>query len=288
MAHDTPAVGILPHTEYFGYFPSSYPLDRLHWPLGQPKRLIGKTLRHMGRQDHLILYPRSTSYYRPWFGTRARVSVMILEPEVVHRRHMDKMRRFHRRFHRVLTANEALVADIPNGRFFPFGSTWVPDWRDVDVTKTRMVSLIASAKRSQPGHLPRHEIADWARTAPVEFDAIGRGYKPFDRKSEGLAPYRFSVVIENSREPNYFTEKLIDAILCEAVPIYLGCPNIDHFLPTDGMILCNDTDDIRNAVLHASEALFEEKLPALRAVKERAAELGETEKRAALAVLDKG
>ena len=39
---------------------------------------------------------------------------------------------------------------------------------------------------------------------------LGRGYRPFERKSDGLAPYRFSIVIENFAEPAFFTEKLIE------------------------------------------------------------------------------
>lgn len=116
-------------------------------------------------------------------------------------------------------------------------------------------------------------------------DVMGRGYKPFDRKSDGLAPYRFSVVIENVREPNYFTEKLVDAVLCETVPIYWGCPNIDRFLDPEGMILCNSAEDVRNAIRHADAAEYERRLPALRAIKEKAAHWGDLETRAAQVVL---
>lgn len=286
MNDNDPAVGVLPSHVKLGFVPSLYPLDKLHWPLGQPDRLRGKRLRHLKPSDHLLLPPRTTSYYRPGFGTKAKVSVVIVEPRIVQERHIRKLRRFHNRFFRVLTVvEEDLIDLIPNGVLFPFGSTWINDWRQVDTTKTRMISLIASAKRAQPGHLIRHEIVDWARRDSIDLDALGGGYQPFDHKQDGLAPYRFSVVIENGFEPNHFTEKLIDAILCECVPIYLGCPNLDRFLDTSGMIICNDENDIRKAILNASETLFQSKLPALRAIKEEAARLGNLEKRAALILL---
>jgi len=38
-------------------------------------------------------------------------------------------------------------------------------------------------------------------------------------RPRALTPYRYSVVIENVREPGYFSEKLVDALLCGTVPI---------------------------------------------------------------------
>ena len=286
MHEETPAVGLLDPAAKLGLAPRQYPLDKLHWPLGQPERLLGKQLKDLGRQDHLLMHPRTTSYFRPGFGTRAKVSVMVLEPRIVQERHIEKLRRFYWRFHKVLTAVEDdLISHIPNGIFFPFGSTWVNTPDSLDLTKSRMTSLIASAKRSQPGHLVRHDIVDWARANEMDLVALGGGYQPFEHKHEGLAPYRFSVVIENSNEPNYFTEKLIDAVLCGCVPIYLGCPNIECFFDTSGMIICKDADDIRRAVEMASEQLYQSKRPALQAIQEKAAYWGDFEGRAARALL---
>ena len=77
---------------------------------------------------------------------------------------------------------------------------------------------------------------------------MGGGYKAFKQKADGLAPYRYSVVIENVRERNYFTEKLIDALLCGTVPIYWGCPNIGDFFDTTGMMICESEADIQAAL----------------------------------------
>ena len=115
---------------------------------------------------------------------------------------------------------------------------------------------------------------------------MGRGYLPFEQKSDGLAPYRYSVVIENVREKNYFSEKLIDAILCSTVPIYWGCPNIGDFMDTSGMILCESEDDIIAAVQSVSEQDFNARLPRLRDIQPLAAEFGAFERRAAQALLD--
>ena len=41
--------------------------------------------------------------------------------------------------------------------------------------------------------------------------------------------YKFSIVIENTRNPEYFTEKIMIPLLCGCIPIYLGCLNINNY-----------------------------------------------------------
>lgn len=278
-------VAILPYGVKLGAFPSSTPLDALIWPLGKPARLDGKTLRDMQPQDHLIIYPNTLAHFRPSFGTRAKISIMVVEPKALHSRHLRRLLWSHRKFHRVLSAQEDFLDRIPNGIFLPFGTTWVPEWQDLDTTKRANISLVASQKRDLDGHKLRHEIAEWSIQSGMDVALIGRGYKPFSHKSEGLAPYRFSIVIENVREKNYFTEKLIDAVLCETVPIYWGCPNIDKFLDTSGMIICESADDLKMAIRNADASIYEKYLPSIRAIKKKAAHWADLETRAAKSVL---
>ena len=117
------AVAILPYGVKFGLAASSFPLNDLHWPLGQPARLLGKLLCDLSSTDHLIIYPRGVEHIRPSFGTLAKVSIMVVEPRAVHGRHMNLLRLSYRRFHRVLTADHNLLKSIPNGIFLPFGTT---------------------------------------------------------------------------------------------------------------------------------------------------------------------
>lgn len=288
MTRPTGTAAILPNGMKLGWHPATLPLDTLIWPLGQPARLKGKALRDLSADDHLVVFPRETLHVRPSFGTRARVSVAVTEPAAIHGLHLRALRQTYRRFHRVLTTDESLLGAIPNGIFFPFGSTWVPDWRTLDTTKAHMCSLIASAKRSQTGHVLRHAIAGRIAAERLPVDLMGSGYAPFETKSDGLAPYRYSVIIENVREKNYFTEKLVDAILCDTVPLYWGCPNIADFLDTSGMLICNSENDIRDALATMSTPDYAARLPRLRAIKHKAAHYGDIFTRAAHAVLGDG
>jgi len=71
---------------------------------------------------------------------------------------------------------------------------------------------------------------------------------------------QFSLVIENSREINYFSEKLLDCLLSRTVPVYFGCPNIRDYFDTRGWILISSTnpDDVEQELLEKLGALNEQ------------------------------
>ncbi len=281
-----PAIAVLPYGSGIGPALARLPLSALTWPLGCPDRLVGARVGDLAATDHLIAFPKTAMHYQPRRGTRARISLIFGEPSQIHARHLRLLRLSWRRFYRILSFNQDLLRRIPNGIFFPYGTTWVPEWRDLALNKTRMTSLIASAKRDTEGHRLRHAVAGWIGETSRDVDLLGRGYKPFAAKAGGLAPYRYSVVIENVREANYFSEKLVDAVLCTTVPIYWGCPNLARFIDPAGIIQCQDEDDIRRAIDAASEADFTRRLPQLRRLQSQLAPYGDLERRAAQAIRD--
>lgn len=282
----TPRIAFLPYGQALGLRSARLPLATLDWPLGAPADAEGGTLADLGPEDHLIVPPRDTLHLRPGFGTRARVSLLFREPRAIHGHHMRLLKLYsHRRFFRVLTGDPWLLSAIPNAVEFPMGGTWVPHWRELSLEKRAMCSLIASDKRSQPGHKLRHAVVDWARATGADIEIMGRGYRAFADKAEGLAPYRYSVVIENVREPGYFSEKLVDALLCGTVPIYWGAPDIGRFFDTGAMIVCESLEDLQRAVAEMSEADFAARAEALADARAVAASFADIEGRAAQAVL---
>lgn len=281
-----PAIAFLPAGLKPGAALSALALENLIWPEGLPADLQGKRVADLGPQDHLLTFPNTAVHLLPNRGTKAQISLVQGEPSVFFRKHLRLLRLSWRRFFRVLTFNETLLSQIPNGVFFPLGSTWVPEWRDLRLDKIRDISLIASAKRDSSGHQLRHRIKDWASRAGVPVEVMGRGYAPFDRKAEGLAPYRFSVVIENLREENYFSEKLVDALLCETVPIYWGCPNIARFVPPQGIIQCNSEADLRQAIETATPERYAALRPALLESKRKIVPYADLESRAVQTLRD--
>jgi hypothetical protein len=280
-----PAIAIIPYAERLPEGLPDLPLDRLDWPLGRPARLSRGTVADMAATDHLITYPKTRLYFAPRGRRKAQLSLMIVEPDAVHAKHLRLARVFHRRFFRVLTKSRPLIAAIPNGVFLTFGSTFIPDPTGISRQKTHLASLIASAKRDWEGHRLRHRIVDHIRAINLPVDVMGRGYRPFADKSDGLAPYRYSVVIENLREPSYFTEKLVDALLCDTVPIYWGAPDIAEFFDPAGLIACTSEDEVIAALKGMSDADYAARAHAIAENRHRALAFADLHGRAAQAIL---
>ncbi|SFR57057.1 glycosyltransferase family 10 domain-containing protein [Litoreibacter janthinus] len=278
------AFAVVPYGKWPSWGIAKLSLDDLVWPLGRPDRLAHGTVAHLGPDDHLITFPRKPMFYLPWPGVRANVSVMIVEPDVVHGHHLKNAQRMRWRFEHILTKNAELLAAAPNALHYVFGFTFIDDIDSINPEKSKMTSLIASAKRDLEGHRLRHQIVDHVREAGLDVDVMGRGYKPFERKQDGLESYRYSVVIENIRESDYFTEKIVDSALCKTVPIYWGCPNIARFFNPDGMIICQSEADIRAALQQVSNDDYAARRAAIAENADRAKFYADYLRRAALTV----
>ena len=61
----------------------------------------------------------------------------------------------------------------------------------------------------------------------------GRGINSFDNKWDVLAPYKYTIAIENYRSKYYVTEKFSDALLSYTFPFYYGCTNLSDYYPRD-------------------------------------------------------
>ncbi len=112
--------------------------------------------------------------------------------------------------------------------------------------KTEGVSVISSTKTTTRGHRRRLAfVRELMRQAPVE--VFGRGFRPLEDKWDGLAPFCFSIAIENSRHSDYWTEKIADCFLAGTVPLYHGCPNISEYFPNNSFVSI-DIDDAAGAI----------------------------------------
>lgn len=66
---------------------------------------------------------------------------------------------------------------------------------------------------------------------------------PTDSKKH-LFKSQYNVAIENTQQINYLTEKLLDCVLMEVVPVYIGCPNVGDYFDTRGMIIVKNADEM--------------------------------------------
>ena len=174
------------------------PLDKLEWPLGRPQRLLSGNLSKLREDDHLITFPRKPVFFCFRNKVQANISLMIVEPDIIHKHYIFLAKYLNWRFYKILTKNKGLIRNIKNGEFFYFVSTFLTNINEIDVKKKHMASLIASSQNQHQGHKLRHLIVDYIKELKINIAVIGRGYKHFEKKEDGLKSYKYSIIIENS------------------------------------------------------------------------------------------
>ena len=107
--------------------------------------------------------------------------------------------------------------------------------------KPRKLSWITSNADALAGHRDRMKFLAFLRKK-LDFDLFGRGFDLIDDKWNALAPYRYSLAVENFSNPFYWTEKIADCFLAWTMPIYYGCTNIEKFFPPESLIRININD----------------------------------------------
>lgn len=136
--------------------------------------------------------------------------------------------------------------------------SWISgdQYHNLDVGKKLFqISCITGAKQMAEGHTYRLLLYFNQKTLineckmPITFYRSSAGpplpeftNNPFVQKDKFVLfeTYQYSLVIENSSQTHYFTEKLIDCLITKTIPIYYGCPNISDYFDTTGWILLTD------------------------------------------------
>jgi len=157
----------------------------------------------------------------------------------------------------LLTYDEDLL-DLPNSVFYVYGTCWIkPEvYKNIDTSRKKpIISSITGSKEISPAHTFRKFSYDsqcniplpitWFRSSAGDLlPEIQTGQNPIlgNDKAELFLDYQFALVIENSRQNNYFSEKLIDCLVTKTIPIYYGCPNISKWFDTTGWIILETTN----------------------------------------------
>ena len=133
--------------------------------------------------------------------------------------------------------------------------------------KDKLISVVCSTQHRLPGHQLRLSFLDRLRKHfGANIDVYGRGIRPINDKWDAIAPYKYHIVMENSFMDNYWTEKLSDAYLGFAFPLYYGCPNIHDYFDSNSLKNININDWMGS--IHKIEDVinndtYEEKLPSI-------------------------
>ncbi len=212
-------------------------------------------LPRWGNCDFLLNPPRGTAcdFWIVFAGSRDRdlmlcapVNTLFIAGEPPSKKVYP--RKFYAQFHRVVSTHPddphpQVTTSLP-------GLNWhVGLFRDEDRyhygydelkrlapgAKSNRISVVCSNLTKTAGQRQRLAFLQHLKTALG--DAIihyGRGFTPIGDKLDAILPHRFHLVLENSSSPDYWTEKLSDAYLGWAYPIYAGCPNLGDYFPAAG------------------------------------------------------
>lgn len=216
-----------------------------------------------------------------YFGARMRLDLLLYDqvllihgcepPEINDIRghliqHGDK-------FAKLCTFDDAVREAVPSSESFCFGSCWVTtdaagqavehakDYTNIFSPDKRFkVSFIKSHKRELPGHQLRHEIEPlFERDYPF---GICFPKQWIETKIPLFDDSMFHIAIENSRHPNYFTEKIIDCFMTYTIPIYWGAPNIGDHFDIRGIITFETLDDLAKLLDSLTESDYRSRLDA--------------------------
>lgn len=199
-----------------------------------------------------------------------RVFVNSTEPQPVCQP-IEHVIQYHDRFDLILTKTPEILEKCPNSRLFLFGDSFVYPLQPKQ--KEFSVSFLCTSRRGYlEGYEHRHEL--WARqneiTIPKKFWSSRRN--PVDT-SRLLPPYpndmdkihlfdsMFSICPENHREPNYFTEKIVDCFWTKTIPLYWGCPNLKEYFDVRGVIRYSSVDELIHICNNLTEETYRNMLP---------------------------
>ena len=117
-------------------------------------------------------------------------------------------------------------------------------WRDGVVAKLREYFPVHGYGKCMKTHTLKN--APWCRARSASSEKIRQRLEEEERRKTKIgltqkacvvSEYPFSLVIENSASIDYVTEKLYEPLVLGAIPVYLGAPNVENFVPTSHSII---------------------------------------------------
>jgi len=187
-----------------------------------------------------------------------RDNYILMEPQAVYGLRNFVIENWNR--YGTIYTYDSEVLKCPNSKKYLFGDTRIlkSDYENIDVSKKKFqVSSLTGFKTQTTGHKLRQDVYNSQHLFPSNYTFFvsndnwlndKRSNPSLGSKNEDkidlFREYQFAIVIENSQQTNYFTEKLIDCLIMKTIPIYWGCPNIDEYFNTNGWVFFDNVDSL--------------------------------------------
>lgn len=132
---------------------------------------------------------------------------------------------------------------------------------NTDFVKSKKLSIIVNyhtnyktqkEKSPESLYLERFNLVNKLLESDLEFDMFGQDWKINDPRYKGfiqnkidaIKDYKYTISLENSNISGEITEKYIDAIMCDTIPIYNGNTDISKYYPNSYEYLEYNGDEI--------------------------------------------
>jgi hypothetical protein len=188
----------------------------------------------------------------------------LIEPPIINGENYSNAIKNKDKFDLIFTHHKNILPNAENSVYVPHGGTWL---RESDISlheKSDLVSFIFSWKNWNPYHKMRFRAYERLKDDNrIHFYGSGCE-KQIDYKIEGLKPYMFSIVIENSIESDYFTEKILDCFLTGTIPIYVGSRTTSDYFDENGIIYFNGDEDLPSILDSLSVDLYNSKIQSVK------------------------
>lgn len=196
----------------------------------------------------------------------------------------------------ILTTDQEVLDRVPHSVLFPYGTTWLSKGQnkhndclgvfDESVleqvqNKENNISFMSTNHFGHAGydmrrliwnnrHLIKPKTVFYSSTRFITNQKSWNGQLFSETIHDGLLPNddkinlfksMFSIVIESNKEPWYFSEKIVDALLTKTIPIYWGCTNIGTFFDERGIMSFNTIEEFFEKINTINENTYEQMLP---------------------------
>lgn len=154
----------------------------------------------------------------------------------------------------ILTWSQKILDSCQNAILLPWGTTFLHKnyrFKELAVMEKKFeLSFICGHKNYTQGHKLRHTLFEKFKHIEIP---VKKYYTTEEPKEICFRNSMFHLAVENTRNQNYFTDKIVDAFLTNTIPIYWGCPNIGDFFDERGMIILDSEEDFVSLVNNLTE-----------------------------------
>lgn len=193
--------------------------------------------------DYIVIFERLASEVKTTISTD-RIVFIAGEGSSI-KKYKDK---FLQQFGHVVTCqkrikHKSVTVRAPGHSWFFTRKTYDQLLTSKFVKKTRLLSIVVSNNTITKGHRDRISFAlKLKKYFGNQVDLLGRGFEEYEDKWDMIAPYQYTVAIENSVEDHWITEKLTDCFASHTFPFYIGAPNLKEYYNPKSFVHLNIKD----------------------------------------------